>query len=345
MTDGRWRAQAPHRPCNFVSWDDTSALFDWLGLRPMTEFEFEKAARGPQRPVPADYPWGTASSAALLRVVQPSRDLAHAGADSERVLDEATKVELGASFYWVLDLAGSVWERVVSAGHSAGRAFVGSHGDGVLDEHGRATNADWPRTAPDGTTAPGVGFRGGAEYFKPATPDNPTNPHSPVAMRTYAGWGGAERYKTYSARGCRIAPAAAARRTPSPAEAEALATELLQRRDRDQAARAHDLSKLEGDALRRALAEAEAVDRDNTARMQEVVATFGWPTRAMVGEAGADAAFLLVQHADAAPDFQAACLPLLRAAAARGEASPRGVAYLTARGRPAEGGPELYASQ
>jgi hypothetical protein len=106
-----------------------------------------------------------------------------------------------------MDLAGSVWERTISAGHAVGRGFRGSHGDGVRSEQGAATNADWPRTQgkPGDEEAPGMGFRGGAEYFKPQPKDNPTNPHSPVAVRTYAGWGGAQRYKTYSARGGRTA--------------------------------------------------------------------------------------------------------------------------------------------
>lgn len=200
-------ALAPERPCNFVSWDDTCALYDWLALRPITEFEFEKAARGPRRPVPHDYPWGTASAAGLARQVRQSRDLSEASVEAEAALTDETRPRLGASHYWVMDLAGSVWERVVSAGHPAGRAFRGTHGDGVLSAEGLATNEDWPKTAADGGEAPGLGFRGGAEYFAPQPKDNPTNPHSPVALRTYAGWGGAERYKTYSARAGRSAPA------------------------------------------------------------------------------------------------------------------------------------------
>lgn len=199
-------ASAPLRPCNFVTWDDTCALYDWLALRPMTEFEFEKAARGPRRPVPLDYPWGSAELDSLERRVTPSRDLTRAGVEDEAQLYDSSKANLGASFYWVMDLSGSLWERVVSAGHPAGRSFRGTHGDGVLGPEGNATNDDWPRTEESGRNAPGVGYRGGAEYFGPRVPDNPTNPNSPVAVRTYAGWGGAYRYKTYSARACRTAP-------------------------------------------------------------------------------------------------------------------------------------------
>ncbi len=43
----------------------TLAYLDWSGLRPMTEFEFEKAARGPVLPVPGEFAWGTADVALL----------------------------------------------------------------------------------------------------------------------------------------------------------------------------------------------------------------------------------------------------------------------------------------
>ncbi len=39
--------------CNFLSWMDVAAYLDWCGLRPMTELEFEKIARGPLTPVPS----------------------------------------------------------------------------------------------------------------------------------------------------------------------------------------------------------------------------------------------------------------------------------------------------
>ncbi|MBL8751855.1 MAG: SUMF1/EgtB/PvdO family nonheme iron enzyme [Planctomycetes bacterium] len=205
LRDGRVVATAPDRPCNFVGWDDTCAYADWMALRPMTEFEFEKAARGPTRPAAGDYPWGTTTLAKMARRVQKTRDLSLAGVADEARLDDANRERFGASFYWVMDLSGSVWERVVSVGHAQGRAFCGSHGDGVLSAGGDATNTDWPRSDAKGENADGVGFRGGAEYFTPVRDDDPTNPCSRIATRTYAGWGGAARYKTYSARAVRSA--------------------------------------------------------------------------------------------------------------------------------------------
>jgi formylglycine-generating enzyme required for sulfatase activity len=43
----------------------TLAYLDWSGLRPMTEFEYEKAARGPVTPVQGEFAWGTADVALL----------------------------------------------------------------------------------------------------------------------------------------------------------------------------------------------------------------------------------------------------------------------------------------
>jgi hypothetical protein len=84
----------------------------------------------------------------------------------------------------------------------------------------------------------------------------------------------------------------------------------------------------------RELAAAErvrAVDAANTARMKRIVAERGWPGRSLVGDDGAQAAWLLVQHADHDPAFQRACLELLGQAVQAGEADARQHAYLTDR--------------
>jgi hypothetical protein len=59
----RYVAEHPDRACNFLSWMDAAAYADWAGLRPYTELEYEKAARGPADPVPDEFAWGTTTIA------------------------------------------------------------------------------------------------------------------------------------------------------------------------------------------------------------------------------------------------------------------------------------------
>ncbi len=202
LQNGRYVAVSPDRPGSFVSWDDGCAFADWAGLRPMTELEFVKAARGPAVPRSRGFPWGTSSADSLLRVVGPDSELARSGAADESRLSDDNRALLGASHYWVMDLAGSVWERVVSIGHPNGRAFRGSHGDGALTELGEADVEDWPRGDDYGG---GFGYRGGG-FYEHGQPAGAFNPYSPVGYRRYGGWGAGPRYHAYGFRGVRTAP-------------------------------------------------------------------------------------------------------------------------------------------
>lgn len=87
------------------------------------------------------------------------------------------------------------------------------------------------------------------------------------------------------------------------------------------------------------------VDRDNTSWLADVIDAHGWPGRRLVGEDGANAAWLLAQHADHDPTFQRHCLDLLTAAVAAGEAEPVNLAYLTDRVAVHEGRPQVYGTQ
>lgn len=87
------------------------------------------------------------------------------------------------------------------------------------------------------------------------------------------------------------------------------------------------------------------IDGENTAWMKQVIEKYGWPDRAMVGREGAQAAWLLVQHADRDPVFQRRCLELLTKAHEKGEASADQVAYLTDRVLLAEGKSQIYGTQ
>jgi len=79
------------------------------------------------------------------------------------------------------------------------------------------------------------------------------------------------------------------------------------------------------------------VVKSHTARLREIVSEYGWPGRSLVGENGADAAWLLLQHVNsqvttirspAGDEFCRSCVMLLHEAVANGEAHPRHLAAI-----------------
>jgi uncharacterized protein DUF6624 len=129
---------------------------------------------------------------------------------------------------------------------------------------------------------------------------------------------------------------------------EELQRELLARAEEDQRVRSlvspprgQYVIRLPDEVAR----EWERVDTENTRWLADLVATRGWPGRTMAGPDGADAAWLLAQHADQDPGLQRTFLEALRRAVAEGEASPANLAYLEDRVRVADGRPQLYGTQ
>ncbi|MGI5337703.1 DUF6624 domain-containing protein [Streptomyces sp. CA-181903] len=121
-----------------------------------------------------------------------------------------------------------------------------------------------------------------------------------------------------------------------------LAAELMRRVAVDQHARGvregQDDVESDYEAMR-------AVDADNTAWLKTVVAEHGWPGHTLVGEEAANAAWLLIQHADRDLPFQLHGLQLLTAAVEAGEALPRHLAYLTDRCQVAQQRQQTYGTQ
>jgi hypothetical protein len=121
---------------------------------------------------------------------------------------------------------------------------------------------------------------------------------------------------------------------------EELRAELLERAARDQTAR---LSLGAGHTMTEWQTLVDPIDRDNTARLREMISQHGWPGRRLVGDDGAHAAWLLAQHSP--PDLQEECLPLLEDAVARGDARPADLAYLGDRVLMHRGEPQIYGTQ
>jgi hypothetical protein len=85
-------------------------------------------------------------------------------------------------------------------------------------------------------------------------------------------------------------------------------------------------------------------DQENTERLAQIVEKHGWPTNSLVGNDGANAAWLLVQHADADTKFQRKCLDLMTELP-KTEVSQTNLAYLTDRVLLAEGKKQVYGTQ
>jgi hypothetical protein len=87
------------------------------------------------------------------------------------------------------------------------------------------------------------------------------------------------------------------------------------------------------------------IDFRNTKAMKKIIAQYGWPGETLVGTMGAQAAWLLIQHADHDREFQKQCHRLLEAAVKSGEAQAQHLAYLTDRICVGDGVPQIYGTQ
>ena len=157
-TDGEWIA------ATMFTWPDLASYLDWAGLRPMTEFEFEKACRGPLIPVAGEYAWGTNTIASYSYV------LANGGTASESISNMSailgncntynsfvsvlrggvyatavsSRISAGAGYYGAMELSGNIIEIAITTGNEAGRSFNGKLGDGLLTTAGNANENNWP---------------------------------------------------------------------------------------------------------------------------------------------------------------------------------------------------------
>ncbi len=87
---------------------------------------------------------------------------------------------------------------------------------------------------------------------------------------------------------------------------------------------------------------AERLAAAQALRLQQIVRVHGWPGRSLVGDDGAEAAWLILQHADL--ELQTLCLPLVRRALESGEATAQQYAALVDRTELVSGKLQTYAT-
>lgn len=154
----------PNRPINYLAWQEIAALADWSGMRPMSEFEYEKSSKGWNFPVQNMYPWGkkgiisdfysitngrvsggyspnsTNGNAAYNETIPTSHVELEVGSFAN---DSSSRSQASAAVTGVLDLAGNVEERVASFGVANLTSWVHVHGDGLLVPSS-LSNEQWP---------------------------------------------------------------------------------------------------------------------------------------------------------------------------------------------------------
>lgn len=89
----------------------------------------------------------------------------------------------------------------------------------------------------------------------------------------------------------------------------------------------------------------EQVHLKNAAELNQLIDEHGWLGKSLVGTDGADAAWLIVQHAISLPEFSRKCLRLIERAVTDNEAEPSQAAYLHDRISFFENRPQRYGTQ
>jgi formylglycine-generating enzyme required for sulfatase activity len=167
----------PHIPMGYMNWQDLTSYLDWSGLRPMTEFEYEKACRGTLTAVPYEYPWGNTiltggnngnyynaqwGETATWSVYDGAcRNWDDSGPirSGFAATNNSNRSQSGATYFGIMEMAGNVSEQCVGGGAGFDYStFSTTNGNGVLTIAGLADVAGWPS---DGGVSSGTIIKGG----------------------------------------------------------------------------------------------------------------------------------------------------------------------------------------
>ena len=182
-----------YKPIHELNWQDLASYLDWSGLRPMTEFEFEKACRGnnagtPNTPVVNEYPWGNTqiTSSTLANNIGRQDEYTYvAGQNGVCVYaandwtnsipmrsgiaatSTSNRVQAGATYYGIMEMGGNVYEQCVGGGNGYDySSFTTINGDGSLTNLGLANETGWPTSGGpnSGTILRGGGATSGLSF-------------------------------------------------------------------------------------------------------------------------------------------------------------------------------------
>jgi hypothetical protein len=161
---------------------DVMSYLDWSALRPMTEFEYERACRGNGGVLQGDYAWGSAGAGGIVEgnavtgatagvevCSTVNANCNYYGAGGITITGGAfgaglygpmaagifardatvTRVTTGASYWGIMEMTGNVWEFSICpnmsyANPSLTTGYTGLWGDGQLDGTGSYNVTNWP---------------------------------------------------------------------------------------------------------------------------------------------------------------------------------------------------------
>jgi len=152
---------------SYLSVNDCLAYLDWAALRPITDMEYEKAARGENiMPSGVDYANGTSlnvASGSIINIGLVNETVNNQGTDGlitfqhyigpirvgSLAFSTSTRLQSGAGFYGAMELTGNLIDLTVYTVDS-NLSYTGNFGDGNLTNTGEQNNWNFNFTATKG---------------------------------------------------------------------------------------------------------------------------------------------------------------------------------------------------